>query len=243
MANIKLFLTTGLGLFAGYRILFFILLLLTLHPPSNSLAQYGSFRIGTDFPLRYTAGYTINPKSLIALQVNAGILAEPYDEIILRTLSSLGMDKDIIDIVENSYDFGMVFDAGGNLRIGKGYIGVYGQMIHLMGASAPYELVGEYLDVDLSPYYQPGLDRAMTLQSTIYQGGVRFGTRFALPGPNLELHAEFSLSANLHSKSQISSETPYPAFIGEQFDENLRETFRKYLYVPTFGLFLVYYLR
>jgi hypothetical protein len=238
----KAFLFSGVERMAGCRI-FLFLLLLALPPPSRSHAQYGAFRIGTDFPLRYTAGYTINPKSLISLQVNAGILTEPYDEIILRTLSALGLDRDVADIVENSYDFGMVFDVGGNLRIGKGYIGVYGQMIHLMGASTPYELVGEYLDIDLSPYYLPDLDRAMTLQSTIYQGGVRFGTRFALPGPNLELHAEFSLSANLHSKSQLSSETPYPAFISEQLDAELRDTFRKYLYVPSFGLFLVYNLR
>lgn len=214
--------------------------LMLLAEPTSVVAQNAAFRIGTDFPLRYTAGITFNPYGRVSIQGNAGILTDPYDGILLDYISLLEVDEDALDLAGRVFEQGNIFDIGTNLNIGRGYVGVFGQVIRLRGNGAPVELVEEFLDIDLSPYYSSVPNRAMNLRSTIYQAGARLGSRFIVADPDLELHVEFSFSVNLDSENSFSSDIPFPEFIHDRFDRDLRDAYRDYLYVPSIGAFLVY---
>ncbi len=217
-------------------ILTFLLTLL----PGRASGQAASFRLGTDFPLRYTAGLTYNPYGRVSLQVNAGFLTTPYDDIILDYLSLLDVDEDALDVAERAFDQGGVYDIGANLNIGKGYVGVFGQFVRLRGSGTPIELLEAFLNLDLSPYYLPGTNRSVTLRSTLYQAGARLGTRIPVFEPDLELHLELSFSVNIDSESSFTTEASLPEFVYDRFEQDLREVYQDYLYLPSIGAFLVY---
>jgi hypothetical protein len=223
-----------------------VLFLLVL--PSILQAQTASVKLLAEVPVQIGVGYEGRISPCFSLSLQAGVLSRPNSTIIINLLEDLGTDQDIVVMINQAFQFGMVGEAGINYNFKRNYIGGFFQMIGLQGADAPADLIEEYFDVDLTRYplrrgSQQTREAYLTLKSTLYQAGVLYGHRFPLPNKHFEIDAEIGVSANVASSSKLSSDVRQLETLSEEVEQELSYYYSHYAFVPSLSVALVYKFR
>jgi len=215
-------------------------------------AQEHSFFIGFDLPIQYTAGYQIQFERA-STQIQLGAISKPFDNYIIKTIERFGANEGLVEVIENSFKKGWSFTIKENFRIKKSYLGIYGQYINLKASDLPLDLLQSYLNIDLSSYWpttpiiSPLIDYGnettrIKLSSNLFQIGFLYGRQFNFKNPKFAIKTEFSISKNIYTKNTFSSQLPYPQIIYDTLDEDIKETFRTYAYIPSLNIYFVYRL-
>lgn len=209
-------------------------------------AQKHSLKIGTDFPLQYAVGYDYQISPKFSAGTKLGVLTTPYDEIILGLFRLFGGNDKIIDVISNGYELGGILELGGNYYFKNHYISLNGQYINLQSSQARVDLIetliGRELD-KLPPFINPEVkDDVIELKSSLLQAAIRYGWIKQLKNPKLQLRTEVSLSLNLTSNTKLRSDEYDISNANVLIDKIFTEFYHHYAYLPTFNIYLVYFL-
>jgi len=220
----------------------FVLMLFALMQKAQS--QELNLNAGTQFPLQYTAGMELKFHEKWAMQGHAGVLTQPYDQLILGLLERLGTDEFYINITEQAFQFGLVGEAGFSYFFNaRNYIGVFGQYIDLTGADAPLDLIRSQYSASVPLTMLAEMltsNNELQLQSSLLQAGVSYGRIFPLSSPHFSLRTEIALSKHLTSSSTVSFEGATLTRLSETIDQDLGAAYKKYAYIPTLNLYFTW---
>ncbi len=199
-------------------------------------------KAGIEIPLQYTIQYSLITGDNLSFSSQLGILTYPYNDAILFTLESFGVDEKTIRLIKNAFQIGFLVDMGVNYHFRDNYIGTYGQWINLTAADTPIDLIENYFGIVFPiPEFIPGFIPEISLQSELFQAGLLYGRIFHLKEhPHIEIHAEAAISKNLASKSKLSSENTEVDFINIEIDKALDKTYSRYAYIPSINIYFVY---
>jgi len=200
-------------------------------------------RIQAEVPVQFGLGYEARLSKRFSAQFELGLLTEPNTSLILSTLEALGTDQSVVLMVEDAFQSGIVFEAGGRYNFRKYYTGVFAQLLLLTGKDTPNDLVESAMGVDLSDYpTRPNRNRTtettLQLNSNLVQVGVMIGRRFPFKNGRTEFDVEFGFSKNIYSSSSISSETRNYETLSTAVDTYLADIYTDYAYVPSLTLAL-----
>lgn len=214
----------------------------------SALAVHAQHRIKVlaEVPVQFGIGYEGNVSKRFSLSAQGGVLSEPNSTLIIHILEKLGTTPEIIDIIQDSFNFGLVGEAGVNYNFGKNYVGAYSQFINLRGAGTAPDPIEEYFDENFSGFpIKPGSDpddRQVSVRSSLWQVGILYGRRFPLKNEHLEIDAEFGISKNIWSKSRLYSKNRDLSEMDDEVDETLDYYYSRYGYIPSLTVAFVYKL-
>ena len=141
-------------------------------------------------------------------------------------------------MIKDAFRFGLVGEGGINYHFRRNYVGTFVQVIALHGGDASTALVEDYFNTSINSY-PTKMGRAQTnekylnLKSILYQAGILYGRRFPLKNKRFEIDAEFGMSANVSSKSELTSEVRNLATLSTVVDKELASYYSKYAFVPS----------
>lgn len=207
--------------------------------------------IGTQIPLQYSVGYAYQVSNALSVKAQAGIITKPYDNFIRGSMEAFGLDKNLGRVIRKSFRAGTVLGLGANYHFGKNYVGIHGQYVHLRaGGITPADALGIYFKKDFSgfdPTELPAFE--FNMQSNLYNVGALYGRQFVLPNPRFALNVEVSLAKVIASRNTFGSnrnfidQTGIAKGLYRELDEELRDAYWKYGFLPTVNVYLVYKLR
>lgn len=219
-----------------YRLLFSLFyLFLTL----GLSAQKHEFKIFYEVPVHFGLGYGYYINENWSLQAQAGFITEPNSSMILGVIEGLGTDPLTVEMIEDAFEFGTVFEIGSNYHFGSWYTGVYFQTVFLQGKETPNEIVEEVMNVNISEYpffrgrNSPASNQNLTLKSNLFQGGILIGKIFSLKDPTQKVFLEFGASLNLYSRSSLESNDRDLTELSNEVDDYLKDIYTTYAYIPT----------
>jgi hypothetical protein len=222
----------------------FLLLLLAVSFPFILPAQKHSIKTLAEVPIQFGVGYEGFVSKRFSISAQAGVLSEPNSTLIIHILEKLGTTPEIIDIIEESFKFGLVGELGVNYNFGKNYVGTFGQFINLRGRGTAPDPIEEYFDENFSLFpLKPGSDpddRQVSVRSSLIQVGILYGRRFPLKNKQFEIDAEFGISKNVWSKNRLYSENRDLSGMDEEVDEKLDYYYSRYGYIPSITVAFVY---
>ncbi len=206
--------------------------------------------IGTQFPLQFTAGYSYRFSNRVSTRAQAGIITKPYSGFIVSAMEALGMDKYLARIIKKTFQSGAIYGVGPNYHLGKNYVGVYGQYLHLKGGGIkPADALSLYFKKDFTELDISGLPVfEFSMQSNMVNAGVLFGRQFQLRNPRFAVNGEVGLSKivasnnNFSSNRSIVDRIPFIQNLYKEIDTEIQDAYWKYGFVPTINLYLVYHL-
>ncbi|HMV08104.1 MAG TPA: hypothetical protein PK325_01245 [Cyclobacteriaceae bacterium] len=213
------------------------------------ISTFGAFaqhrvKILAEVPVQFGVGYEVNVSKRFSISAQGGVLSEPNSTIIINILEKLGTTPEIIDIIRDSFKFGLIGEAGVNYNFGKNYVGAYSQFINLRGRGTAPDPIEEYFDENFSGFpIKPGSDpddRRVSVRSSLWQVGVLYGRRFPLKNEHLEIDAEFGVSKNIWSKSKLYSKNRDLSEMDDEVDETLDYYYSRYGYIPSVTVAFVY---
>lgn len=201
-------------------------------------------KVLAEVPVQFGVGYEVNVSKRFSLSAQAGVLSEPNSTLIINVLEKLGTTPEIIEIIEDSFKFGLVGEAGVNYNWGKNYVGAYSQFINLRGRGTAPDPVEEYFDENFSlfplrPNSDPD-DRRVSVRSSLIQVGILYGRRFPLKNEHFEIDTEFGISKNIWSKSRLYSNNRDLSEMDDEVNEELDYYYSRYGYIPSLTVALVY---
>jgi hypothetical protein len=190
-----------------------------------------------EVPIQVGIGYELFLSRRLSVTTEIGVLTEPNSSIILSTLQTLGTAEDVVLMIKNAFQKGIVFKSAFQYNFGRNYIGAYLQSFSLFGNDTAYDLVEAALGVDLSSYpTRPGRanmqESSLILRSNLKQAGVLYGRRVPLKNNQTELGFEISVSKNVASQSELESANRELGAVSQIADVYLNEIYSKYAYLP-----------
>lgn len=207
-------------------------------------AQKHSIKALAEVPVQFGLGYEGFVSKHFSISVQGGVLTEPNSTLIINVLEKLGTSPEIIDIIDDSFKFGLVGEAGVNYSFGKNYVGTFGQFINLRGRGTAPDPIEEYFDENFSLFpVRPGSDpddRKVSVRSSLIQVGILYGRRFPLKDKHFEIDAEFGISKNVWSKSHLYSKNRDLSELDDEVNEELDYYYSKYGYIPSLTVAFVY---
>jgi len=218
------------------RFLVFTLLLI----PLLGNAQKNRVKVLAEVPVQFGVGYEGHVSKNFSISVQSGVLTDPNSDLIINVLEKFGTDPEIILIIEDVFKFGLVGEIGVNYNFGKNYVGAFSQFINLRGKGTTPDPIENYFDTTLPLFPGSSEDIDLKMRSSLVQGGVLYGRRFPLKNEHFEIDTEFGFSANLWSKSKLSSERRDLSEISNRLDEELDYYYSKYAFVPSLTVIFVY---
>lgn len=201
-------------------------------------------KVLAEVPVQFGLGYEVNVGKKISLSAQAGVLTEPNSTLVINVLEKFGTSPEIIELIQDSFKFGLTGEAGANYNFGKNYVGAYSQFINLRGKGTAPDVVEEYFDENFSLFpIKPGSDpddRQVSIRSSLIQVGILYGRRFPLKNEHFEIDAEFGISKNIWSKSKLYSENRDLSEMDDEVDDTLQYYYSKYGYIPSLTVAFVY---
>jgi hypothetical protein len=223
-----------------------IALLIMLLIPAAGLQAQHRIKVLAEVPVQFGAGYEVNVSKKISISVQGGVLTEPNSTLVINVLEKFGTSPEIVELIEDSFKFGLVGEAGAHYNFGRNYAGAYSQFINLRGKGTAPDVVEEYFDENFSLFpIRPGSDpddRQVSIRSSLMQVGILYGRRFPLKNEHFEIDAEFGISKNVWSKSRLYSENRDLSEMDDEVDETLEYYYSKYGYIPSLTVAFVYKL-
>jgi hypothetical protein len=202
---------------------------------TESVQHY--FKALVEVPVQFGVGYEIRATKRMSAGIQVGVLTEPHSSIILFSLEQLGTEKDVVLMIENAFQSGLVLEGGLNYHFKSNYVGAFVQQIRLTGKETQNKLIEIATGIRLptNPFNQSS--KLSTLKSNLLQVGVLYGKRFPLRLKNTELHVEMGMSMNVASSSSLSPALPT---LSERIDVYLKDVYRNNAYVPSIQVAFVY---
>ena len=202
-----------------------------------SVGQTHRVKLLAEVPVQFGLGYEGMVSKRFSVSAQGGLLTNPNSDLILTVLQEFGTDPEILRVVDDVFQFGLVGELGVNYNFGKNYVGTFAQLINLRGKGTQSD--------PLSDYFDPipggnGNNVALEVRSSLVQGGVLYGRRFPLKNKHFEIDAEVGVSANLWSNSKVDSERRDFSRLSDQLDEELDYYYSHYAFVPSLSVMLVY---
>jgi hypothetical protein len=222
----------------------FLLLSLGLCVFHCLVAQH-AIKVGTQIPIQYALQYDYQFHPKWSANIQAGVLTKPYDRVILDLLKSFGVSQELVNVLTNAFNFGTIAQAGVNYHFKKNYIGITGSWIHLQAADAPISAVENAFNVSIASYPQRPQQSVrtpvtLTLASDLFNAGILYGRRFTFKNPTIELHTEFGFAKVLGSSSYIDSPQKSLDVLSILVDNELKNEYLDYGYLPSINIFFVY---
>jgi hypothetical protein len=208
--------------------------------------------IGTQFPVQWTAGYEYNVNETYSLRGQFGLLTPPYDKFIIKSMEAFGFNRKYSRALDESFEMGIVATLVPQYRFGNNYIMVQGQYASLSGSITLQRAVELYLDTplpDLSGIpFLPILAPRLTTRSNLFLAGLGYGRRFPIPDTRFSVHTEVAFSKIFGSGNQFQSNLGTLDNLSlvqnyyQQMNNRLKDSYRRYGYVPSLSVYLVYHL-
>ena len=222
---------------------FFVTLILM--GSSLSLFAQHKIKLGSQIPIQYALQYDYQIHKKWSLNGQVGVLTKPYDEVILEVMRSFGVDQEIVNVLSNAFQLGIVTQGGVNYHFGKNYVGALGSWIHLKAADTPVSAVEAAFNVSVASYptrpRQSNLNPvSLTLASDLYNVGILYDRRFTFANPKIELHTEFSFAKTIASSSYVESPQRALESLSTMVDAELKTTYLDYGFLPSINVFFVY---
>jgi len=208
-------------------------------------AQRSSLKLAAEFPLHFGIGY----EGLIGRGVSAGgsmgVLTSPNSDLIISYLRFIGTDEELVLILEDAFQFGIVGEININYNFKRNYLGIFSQVIGAQAGDVSAHLLEDYFNVDLEDYpLKPGgstiQEKNLKIRTRLYQLGVLYGHRFPLKDSRFEIDAELGLSANIGSITKLYSDNRDFAELNERLNFELSNFYHEYAFIPSVGIMFVY---
>lgn len=224
-----------------------ILTFLTLLYVNEVSAQQSALKVIAEVPVQIGIGYEGRLNKRLSVELSAGLLAPPNSTIIVEILNVLGTDEEITLMIEDAFKVGIVGTLGCNYNFKRNYAGSFLQLISLHAGHAPSDLIESYFSTSIDSYPAKNRTNASTekylgLSSTLWQAGVLYGRRFPLKNKRLEIDTEIGISANISSKSKLTSDERNLSALSEEVDAELVEYYSSHAFVPSISVALAYKL-
>lgn len=221
-----------------------LLVVIFLLPSIILPAQKHAVKALAEVPVQFGIGYEYFISKKFSLTAQGGVLSEPNSTMVIWVLEKVGTTPEIIDVIRDSFKFGLVGELGVNYNFGKNYVGTYGQFINLRGKGTAPDPVEEYFDENFSDFpLKPGSDpddRQVSVRSSLIQIGILYGRRFPLKNKHFEIDAEFGISKNIWSNSSLYSNNRDLREMDDEVDEKLDYYYSRYGYIPSLNVAFVY---
>lgn len=208
--------------------------------------------IGTQFPVQWTAGYEYNFDQNLSVRGQFGLLTPPYDKFIIRSMEAFGFNKKYSRALDESFESGIVGTLTPQFRFGNNYIMLQGQYASLRGSITLERALELYLDTQLPDLsgipFLSALEPRLTTRSNLFITGIGYGRRFPIPDSRFSVHTEVTFSKIIGSSNQFRSNLGTLDNLSlvqnsyQRMDNQLKESYRRYGYVPSLGVYLVYHL-
>jgi len=213
-----------------------------------ALAQKSSLKLIAEMPVHFGIGYEGQLSKRFSVGSSIGVFTSPNTDIVIGYLRILGTDEDLLLVIEDAFQLGIVGEVNINYNIKRTYIGAYTQVMGVQASDASAALVEDYFEIDMNDYplFNAGVsstDKHLSFRTRLYQVGLLLGHRFPLKGDRFEIDVEMGLSANVGSKSKVYSEERDLEKFNDRFNEELVDYYKKYAFIPSLGVMLVYKLK
>jgi hypothetical protein len=212
------------------------------YPASKNTFFPQSHHLGilAEIPVMFGMSYEYKTSSPISLSLQAGFLTEPNTSVILYTMETLGINPDVVLMIEDAFQSGLVLDAGVRFNYRNHFAEIFLQHFFLVGKDTPKELVENALGVSffrLPSFPVSGVlpPADLTLRSQLTQPGILYGYRIGLPG-NSEIVLTAGISINIYSNSSLSSERWNLSSVNDNLNNYLKGIFTTYAYIPSISL-------
>lgn len=207
-------------------------------------AQNHSVKALAEVPIQFGLGYEGHVSKRFSISVQAGILSEPNSTLTIYILEEFGTTPEVIEVIRESFKFGLVGELGVNYNFGRNYMGTFGQFINLRGRGTAPDPIEEYFDENFSVFpVKPGSDpddRQVSVRSSLIQIGILYGRRFPLKNEHFEIDAEFGASKNIWSNNRLTSDNRDLQEMDDEVDRKLDYYYSRYGYFPTLTVAVVY---
>ena len=219
--------------------------------PGERFAPRHTVFAGVQLPLSYTAGYEAQLSRRISARVQGGLIVPPFDRYTIRTLEGFGLDRQLGDAIDHSFQRGSSLSLGVNVHANSPwYAGLFGQYVRLKaGPITPADGLGLYFRRDFSAF---GLLASSALvfemQSTLWIGGLRVGRAFQLSNSRVGLRLEAGLGKIVTTNNRFTSNRPLIDALGVtqqlygDLDHEVNTSLRQHGYLPTLDVLLSYRL-
>ena len=211
----------------------------------KALAQESSLKLLAEVPLQFGIGYEGKISNRFSVALSAGVLTQPNSTLIVDVLDAFGTDDAITIMITDAFKFGVVGKTGVNYNFKRSYVGGFFEIIALQAGDTPRTLIESYFGTNVNSYpARRGRGQSnevyLRLSSTLYQGGILYGRRFPLKNKQFEIDTEIAVSANLGSKSKLTSEYRDLATLSKEVDTELSGYYSSYGFVPSLAVAFVY---
>jgi hypothetical protein len=210
-----------------------------------AFAQRSSIKVIAEFPLHFGIGYEGQIGKAFSAGGSVGVLTSPNSDLIITYLRFIGTEEELVLIIEDAFQLGIVGEVNFNYNFGRNYIGIFSQVIGAQAGDASPELIQNYFGVDLNDYPlksggSSAAEKNLTIKTRLYQLGLQYGRRFPLKDQRFEIDAEIGLSANIGSKSKIYSDNRDFSELNERVNIELQNFYKDYAFIPSMGVMFIY---
>lgn len=192
---------------------------------------------GTEFPLNYSIGFGADIYNNVQFALRTGILAKPYDAIILNTLNLFGVEESYTNTIGDSFTYGIVLKGGLNYKFAGFYVGAFYSFFRLNAADVPTDLLNNFYGINLP--ISSTLDFIeYHLRSNLHNLGVSVGKSFPI-NDQFSIGGECSMAKTVASKSGVSSNFDPDMVMATGIIHNeLNPLFKKHGYLPSLNIFI-----
>lgn len=226
----------GLSVFK-HKIVVFLCFFLLHH---SSSAQKSEITGGLHAPLYYTPGFEYHLTPWFSVNAQVGVLTKPFDQAIVEIAKAFGANREIVNLIGQSYRIGWNFQPTLKFHFGKNYFGLYYSQLRLYADAEPDKVLETFYSYNVPSWMRSTLN-FLTVNSNLHNAGLLYGRRITFQNPAFELRFEASFAKNLESNSQLryrgGQEVP---FLSGFVDQELRQYYLDYGYLPSINMMFVY---
>lgn len=213
-------------------ILVLTLLIMVVRPSS---AQTFSVQAGSQVPLFYAMGVEYELKSGMALNIQTGLLTQPFDASILNVLELFGTEDAVIGVIGEAFSYGYISQPSLKYHYKDYYGGMTYSFFSLRANEIPVVALERYYGISVPDVWH---SRGMRLSSNLHNAGIVLGREFHLHDSGFKILVEVSVAKTLWSKSILTSSSVELGMMSDMLDRGLYDYYLKYGYLPSVNIFL-----
>lgn len=203
-----------------------------------------SLTVGTDIPYQFNVGAAYDADG-IRIYARSGLLAGPYSSLTLSIIEMLGTDEVYIDLLEASYQFGLMNSLGVQCTFGETkhwQVGTEFRFDYLLASEAPQDLIDAVTGESSMAVGPNASERSIEMTLITYAIGLRFGREFVIGKNNHHsLLLELSVFKHFSTTTRVHLDGEYAARLTSSLDTILWEdVFLPYGYLGGVGLHYKY---
>jgi hypothetical protein len=215
-----------------------IFLILSLSQ-NYAFTQKSEIFAGTDIPLFYTVGYRYTIGQF-KLDFKSGVLTKPYDKAVLKILDIFDTDQVLLNTIGESFSVGYNLQPALRWHTGKYFISVHYSYLGLHANNSPVTAIEDHYGITF-PDRQA---KTFTLESALHNAGFTAGREFNPNWPGFSLNLELSFAKTFKSFSKVKNiEGDELRFISGILNDELDYYYKKYSYLPSINVYLVYHIK